>query len=652
MALLWMDSFDLNFYERGKWETYALSGNASNLQYLPTEGVLGTGAVFMAFDNWQSQYYKAYMLFNKSYITANFQTKNISMPSISSTLRISFWMKCTPGASSIITRTMPFMLLQSNENYLNNGYALSGMPICLDSNGRISFRDIWQSNEYLYYNSNDFFALNALGINYHARLDDGNWHHIEMSFKKGSNEQIFNIGIHVDGNLYLYRENLYLISSATPVNKIDIVRFMSIPDMNILYDDIVIWSDVNEDYSGFKGPIKIYSTIPTANSSPSDAIPSEGVPADKWTLVGGVPYNNSWTLNQTWVNLSIGGKEFYEMSNVTGDEIIHAVSYTMNYSATYKPITVSPPGIVSSGLVLYLDAGDTNSFPGVGPLTGTTWYDLSGYGKHASFVNTPSYNPSAGAFDLDYFDYFLGSQTYNTPSLPTGSQSRTIIAGFRTPSSNSVGDVLHVFHYGSQSTSQASGIMLIDQFGNNAYYVSHHGWNDNPYITGYPLETSKDYIVAITYDNSASPKFKGFINGGFNVFSADSTLNTTTNFQYFVASRIDGSGFEFLQPSGSSSGARVYFVLVYNRVLTNDEIQQVYDNFKVRIPSLGTITNYANVRPVLVSNGVTYNGTTRSSITNSYTEVNTILTSDFGNSNTNWTANGVNSLIAGFENVG
>ncbi len=56
------------------------------------------------------------------------------------------------------------------------------------------------------------------------------------------------------------------------------------------------------------------------------------------------------------------------------------------------------PRIVTSGLVLALDAADVNSYPG----SGTTWYDLSGNSNHATLVNgvvfSSAYN---GIFDFD-----------------------------------------------------------------------------------------------------------------------------------------------------------------------------------------------------------------------------------------------------------
>lgn len=67
------------------------------------------------------------------------------------------------------------------------------------------------------------------------------------------------------------------------------------------------------------------------------------------------------------------------------------------------------PQIVRDGLVASFDSGDINSYPG----SGTTWYDLSGNGNHATMYNMNS--PSAGntsGFDTTtkymMFDRHLG----------------------------------------------------------------------------------------------------------------------------------------------------------------------------------------------------------------------------------------------------
>ena len=50
------------------------------------------------------------------------------------------------------------------------------------------------------------------------------------------------------------------------------------------------------------------------------------------------------------------------------------------------------PRIVTSGLVLSLNAADRNSYPG----TGTTWFDTSGYGFNSTLTNGPTYSSNNG----------------------------------------------------------------------------------------------------------------------------------------------------------------------------------------------------------------------------------------------------------------
>ena len=67
------------------------------------------------------------------------------------------------------------------------------------------------------------------------------------------------------------------------------------------------------------------------------------------------------------------------------------------------------PRIVTDGLVLCLDAGNTKSYPG----SGSTWTDLSGNGKNGT-LNGPTYNSSNGgsiAFD--------GTNDYASISSPS-----------------------------------------------------------------------------------------------------------------------------------------------------------------------------------------------------------------------------------------
>ena len=56
------------------------------------------------------------------------------------------------------------------------------------------------------------------------------------------------------------------------------------------------------------------------------------------------------------------------------------------------------PKIVKDGLVLCLDAGNSESYPG----SGTTWTDLSGNGNNGTLTNGPTFNTgSLGSISFD-----------------------------------------------------------------------------------------------------------------------------------------------------------------------------------------------------------------------------------------------------------
>lgn len=73
----------------------------------------------------------------------------------------------------------------------------------------------------------------------------------------------------------------------------------------------------------------------------------------------------------------------------------------------------APPNIVTRGLVLWLDAGNLNSYSG----SGTSWKDISGNGKNGTLVNGPTFNSANGGaivFDgsNDYTSFSASSDFY------------------------------------------------------------------------------------------------------------------------------------------------------------------------------------------------------------------------------------------------
>jgi hypothetical protein len=74
---------------------------------------------------------------------------------------------------------------------------------------------------------------------------------------------------------------------------------------------------------------------------------------------------------------------------------------------------VHSPKIVTDGLVLALDAGNTKSYPG----SGTTWFDKSGRGNNGTLVNGVGYTSSFNGSLV--FDGADDKVTFGSPSVST-----------------------------------------------------------------------------------------------------------------------------------------------------------------------------------------------------------------------------------------
>jgi hypothetical protein len=75
------------------------------------------------------------------------------------------------------------------------------------------------------------------------------------------------------------------------------------------------------------------------------------------------------------------------------------------------------PKVITDGLILYLDAANTKSYPG----SGTTWTDLSRGGNNGTLTNGPTFNSGNGGsivFDgTNDFISILGSTSITTATL-------------------------------------------------------------------------------------------------------------------------------------------------------------------------------------------------------------------------------------------
>lgn len=213
---------------------------------------------------------------------------------------------------------------------------------------------------------------------------------------------------------------------------------------------------------------------------------------------------------------------------------------------------VSTPPVITTGLVFYVDAGNSSSYPG----TGTTWTDLSGNANNFTLTNGPIFNSSNGG----YFS-FDGTNDYaQGPTLSVGT-SWTVEAWINTTTTATDAFIGQVGSYGLFFGTRPSG-------GNVKLGVS--GQGNRPW--GFRLSTTNindgiwKYCTA-TYDNT---NVKVYVNA-----SLENTTASTGTFNSYGIRIGDSGANEFL--IGNIAIARLY-----NTVLTNTEITQNFNSQKSR----------------------------------------------------------------------
>ena len=210
------------------------------------------------------------------------------------------------------------------------------------------------------------------------------------------------------------------------------------------------------------------------------------------------------------------------------------------------------PRIVTDGLVLALDAGNTKSYPG----SGTTWTDLSGLGNNGTLSTTYTHNSAEG------FLKFSGSGVATIPSLLLSNVTWEIF--YRSNSSDTFSQYGRILDFGDTTISLGTAVsyqlrMWTNAGGSRSAESALNGvGQDNTWhhiIYSYDGSTTAFYFDSV-YQNGYAKS--GALNGGS---SADLTIgNGDTNL-------FNGD---------------IAIVRVYNRALTSSEIQQNFNATRSR----------------------------------------------------------------------
>jgi hypothetical protein len=260
---------------------------------------------------------------------------------------------------------------------------------------------------------------------------------------------------------------------------------------------------------------------------------------------------------------------------------------------------VHSPKIVTDGLVLALDAGNTKSYTS----GSTTWYDKSGNARNGTLTNGPTFSSANGGsivFDgtNDYLE--IPTRNINLEFQPTSGYSCMVFYKSTATSTTNGALISNMVSsppyqgwdlWFNTSISNTIAMHLISSWGGNAIKVA----VDYNYTT----YSNQWLCFGYTYDGSCPTTTQGtlnsvdfYLNGqlytsgkrlgestagfgdGFNTSSETTTYNTSQRFR--VASRwLSGT-------YSAGCPATIGTILVYNRKLPSSGMLQNYNALKGR----------------------------------------------------------------------
>jgi hypothetical protein len=215
------------------------------------------------------------------------------------------------------------------------------------------------------------------------------------------------------------------------------------------------------------------------------------------------------------------------------------------------------PKVITDGLVFYLDAANTKSYPG----SGTTWVDLSKSGINGTLTNGPTFNSGNGGSIV-----FDGTNDYTQTNYNPALTDFTVQVWFKTP----------------DSTNGASARILDKNFSNGFYLGKNYLGTANSWGCGI-RETTAPYGRYITLTDGQWNFIASIRSGTTNTIYGNGITNTTSGTVSSTALSTDNMriGMEFNTISAPFKG-NIAQVSIYNRALTATEVLQNYNATKGR----------------------------------------------------------------------
>jgi len=274
--------------------------------------------------------------------------------------------------------------------------------------------------------------------------------------------------------------------------------------------------------------------------------------------------NIAMTINSVAGGGYVGATKMDEIALFDGTELTATQVAEIYNAGSGLPYIVAAPSIITSGLVLNLDASNALSYSG----TGTTWTDLSGNNINGTLMNGAAYSSANGGTLVldgvnDYIAFNLGNYKTMFGTITSFSTwvKYTNVSGYTA-----------IFGDWNSSGADESARFALNGYGNvpgkiSGYIMSNGGGGDSSTTTILP---NVWYHYSMTYDGTTQ---KMYVNG---VLEAQSTHSIAAN----------GTGKFAIGRGGDYSGLyapiNISNFQVYNRALSSTEVTQNFNAAKTR----------------------------------------------------------------------
>jgi len=261
------------------------------------------------------------------------------------------------------------------------------------------------------------------------------------------------------------------------------------------------------------------------------------------------------------------------------------------------------PSIVTSNLILALDAANPKSYSG----SGNTWFDITGRGNHGTLVNGPAYSSNSGGFiscdgvddyieilDNSIFDFgsnnFSVEYWFRKNATTTGFQHIWGVNKWNT--GGSLGTNEWDLDIGNGFSGTGESVLFAIESGSTSYFMA---------ISNTPTLYLWNQVVAIR----AGAGLSVYMNGAMIGASSPVGMAVTTSVNNISGRniRIANSAVNNYHTKSDSS-----IVRIYNKALTPDEVKQNYDANKTRYAFSNPIFTDGLVLYYDAGNVVSYQG--------------------------------------------